>query len=220
MSTAGNFFTSSIGRKWIMAVTGVVLVLYAVGHMAGNLQVFLGREALNEYGAYLHELGHGGALWVARAVLLAAVGLHIWSAVTLARENRAARPVGYRQLQHKSSDYASRTMMWSGPLLAMFVVYHILHLTTGQAHENYIRGDVYHNVIVGFSDPLVTGFYILSMLALGFHMYHGIWSMLQTMGVSHPHYDRFRRPAAVLITLIVAGGNILIPLAVLTGMVG
>lgn len=219
MSAPGSFITSSVGRKWIMAVTGLILFGFVIIHMIGNLQIFLGPEAMNHYGEWLREIGHGAGLWVARGVLLASVLLHIWAAVSLARENQQARPVGYRRLNYRSSDYASRTMIWSGPLLALFIVYHLLHLTTGQVHPNFIAGDVYHNFIVGFSDPLVTGFYVLAMLALGLHLYHGAWSMLQTMGLSHPHFDRFRRPFAVVFTLVVVGGNIVMPLAVLAGMV-
>lgn len=219
MSAPGSFITSSVGRKWIMAVTGLILFGFVIVHMIGNLQIFLGPEAMNGYGEWLREIGHGSGLWIARGVLLASVLLHIWAAVSLARENREARPVGYRRLHHRSSDYASRTMIWSGPLLALFIVYHLLHLTTGQAHPDFIAGDVYHNFIVGFSNPLVTGFYVVSMIALGFHLYHGAWSMLQSMGLSHPHYDRFRRPFAISFTLVVVGGNIVMPLAVLAGMV-
>ena len=134
-----------------MALTGLVLTLFVVGHMLGNLQVYLGPKAFNAYGVFLREVGHGFGLWAARAALLLTVGLHIWVAVSLTRENLAARPVGYRQVQRRKSTYASRTMMWSGPILALFVVYHLLHFTTGTAHQSFIEGDVYHNVITGFS---------------------------------------------------------------------
>ena len=136
-------------------------------------------------------------------LLLLAVGLHIWAAVTLARENRAARPVGYRRLQHQSSDYASRTMVWSGPLLALFVIYRLLHLTTGQAHENYIPGDVYHNVVNSFRVWPIAAVYAVANAALGFHVYHGAWSLLQTLGINHPRYNDLMRSVAVAIGLIV-----------------
>ena len=219
MTSAVLYIESSVGRKLVMAVTGIVLFGFVVGHMIGNLQVYLGPAALNHYGEVLRELGHGGAIWVVRAVLLTAVGLHVWAAVTLALENRAARPERYRRLRYAASDYASRTMIWSGPLLAAFVVYHLLHLTVGSVHHSFVPGDVYHNVVAGFRVWPVAAFYIACMLALGLHMYHGVWSMLQTLGLEHPRYNAWRRVVAAFFTLVVVIGNISIPVAVLTGVV-
>ena len=219
MTSAVLYLESSVGRKLVMAVTGIVLFGFVVGHMIGNLQVYLGPAALNHYGEVLRELGHGGAIWVVRAVLLTAVGLHVWAAVTLALENRAARPERYRRLRYAASDYASRTMIWSGPLLAAFVVYHLLHLTVGSVHHSFVPGDVYHNVVAGFRVWPVAAFYIACMLALGLHMYHGVWSMLQTLGLEHPRYNAWRRVVAAFFTLVVVIGNISIPVAVLTGVV-
>lgn len=219
MTSAVLYLESSVGRKLVMAVTGIVLFGFVVGHMIGNLQVYLGPAALNHYAELLRELGHGGMIWIVRAVLLAAVGLHVWAAVTLALENRAARPERYRRLRYEASDYASRTMIWSGPLLAAFVVYHLLHLTVGSVHHDFVAGDVYHNVVAGFRVWPVAAFYIACMLALGLHMYHGVWSMLQTLGLEHPRYNAWRRAAAAFFTLIVVIGNVSIPVAVLTGVV-
>lgn len=219
MKRAGTLLSSSIGRKWIMAVTGLVLFGFVLGHMTGNLLVYLGPEALNEYGEFLREFLHGAGLWAARAALLAAVALHIWAAISLSLENAAARPVGYRRVRHESSTYASRTMIWGGPILALFIVYHLLHFTTGQAHPSFVHGDVYHNVIVGFSSPVVVGVYVVAMLALGLHLYHGVWSMLQTMGLSHPRYDAMRKTAAAAFAAVVVAGNVSMPVAVLTGIV-
>ncbi len=219
MTSAVLTFESSVGRKLVMALTGILLFGFVLGHMIGNLQIYLGPEAINHYGEFLRELGHGGAIWVARLVLLAAVGLHIWAAITLALENRAARPQRYRRLGYEASDYASRTMIWSGPLLAIFVVYHLLHFTIGSVHHDFIPGDVYHNVIAGFRVWPVSVFYIVCMLALGFHMVHGLWSMLQTIGFSHPRYNAWRRTFAVIFTLVVVVGNISIPVSVLTGVI-
>jgi succinate dehydrogenase / fumarate reductase cytochrome b subunit len=210
---------STIGRKAVMAATGVILVAFVVGHMLGNLQVYLGAAALDAYGALLRELLHGTGLWIVRAVLLVAVGGHIWAAWSLTRSGWKARPVGYRRTEHRESTYASRTMRWSGPILALFVVYHLLHLTIGSAHPSFEEGRVYHNVVAGFSVWPVSAFYILAMLALGLHMYHGLWSLTQTFGLAHPRYDRLRRGAAAAITLVVVAGNISIPVAVLTGLV-
>ena len=219
MTSAVLYVESSVGRKLVMAVTGIVLFGFVVGHMVGNLQIYLGPEVLNHYGEFLRELGHGGAIWAVRGVLLAAVALHVWAAVTLALENRAARPRRYRRLAYATSDYASRTMIWSGPLLAAFIVYHLLHFTVGSVHHDFVAGDVYHNVVSGFRVWPVAGFYIACMLALGLHMYHGVWSMLQTPGLEHPRYNAWRRAAAAFFTLIVVIGNISIPVAVLTGVV-
>ena len=210
---------SSIGKKIIMAATGIILVVFVVGHMTGNLLIFMGEEALNEYGEFLHEFLHGQGIWIARIGLLTAVVLHIWAAVSLANANRTARPQGYRKSQHLASDYASRTMIWSGPILALFIIYHLLHFTTGQAHSEFIYGDVYHNVVTAFQNVAVSGFYILAMLALGLHMRHGIWSMIQTLGGNHPRYNPWFRGIATVLTAIVVLGNISIPVAVLTGFV-
>ena len=216
---AETLLSSTIGRKAVMAITGVILVVFVIGHMLGNLQVYLGPAALDAYGALLRELLHGTGLWIVRAALLLAVGLHIWDAWSLTRAGWKARPVGYRRMQHQASTYASRTMRWSGPILALFVIYHLLHLTVGSAHPSFEEERVYHNVVAGFSVWPASAFYVLAMLALGVHMYHGIWSMTQTVGWSHPRYDRWRRALATSITLAVVAGNISIPVAVLIGLV-
>lgn len=221
-STAGRaeaFLCSTIGRKLVMAITGVILIGFVIGHMLGNLQIYLGPAALDAYGEFLEEFLHGAGIWIARAGLLVTVLLHIWAAWSLSRTSLQARPVGYRETEHRDSTYASRTMRWSGPILLLFVIYHILHLTLGNVHPSFEEGHVYHNVIAGFSVWPVSLFYILAMLALGLHMYHGVWSMTQTLGLSHPRYNRLRRAGAALVTAVVVGGNISIPVAVLTGLV-
>lgn len=213
----GSFLGSTVGKKVAMAATGFVLFGYVVGHMSGNLLVFAGPEALNKYGAFLHEVGHGLGIWLARAGLLASVVIHVWAAASLTIESRAARPVAYRVWTPRESSYASRTMRWSGVIVGLFVVYHLLHFTTGTVHGSFVPGDVYHNVIAGFRVWPVSAFYILAMLALGLHLFHGVWSMLQTLGLSHPRYDRLRVLAAGLFTAAVVVGNISIPVAVLAG---
>lgn len=210
---------SSVGKKVVMAVTGLILFGYVIAHMSGNLLAYLGPEALNAYAVWLRELVHGAGLWIARAVLLLAVVLHIWSATAITVENLKARPVGYRTARHDRSTYASRTMVWSGPILALFVVYHILHLTTGTVHPDFREGDVYHNFVAGFRVVPVSAFYIVAMLALGYHLYHGVWSMLQTLGLAHPRYDRLRAAFAGLFTGVVVVGNISFPVAVLLGVI-
>lgn len=219
MKRAGTLFSSSIGRKWIVAVTGLLLFGYVLMHLIGNLLVYLGPVALNEYGLFLRELLHGAGLWIARAVLLTAVGLHIWATIGLSLENASARAVDYRRTHYEAATYASRTMIWGGLTIALFVVYHILHFTTGQAHPDFVHGDIYHNVIVGFSNPVVVFVYVVAMLALGVHLYHGAWSMLQTMGLDHPRWDGTRKRAAATFAVVIVAGNVSMPIAVLTGLV-
>jgi len=218
LQRAAAFFGTTVGKKAIMAVTGVVLVGFVIGHMVGNLQVFLGPEAMNDYAVSLRELLHGTGLWIARTGLLAAAVLHVWAATSLTLTSRSARPVGYRELQHRESTYASRTMRWSGPILLLFVVYHILHLTFGTVHPSFVEGDVYHNFVAGFRSVPVSLVYIAAMLALGLHLYHGTWSMLQSLGLSHPRYNHLRRGLSTLVTVVVVVGNISFPVAVLTGL--
>lgn len=216
---AATFLSSTIGKKVVMAATGAILFGFVIGHMLGNLQVYLGPKALNAYAVFLREFLHGGGIWIARAGLLVAVGLHIWAATSLTLENWTARPVGYRRWKARESSYASRTMVWSGPILALFIVYHLMHFTFGNVHPNFIEGDVYRNVVVGFSVWPVSAFYILAQLALGLHLNHGIWSMMQTVGLSHPRYNPLRVALSALLTGAVLLGNISIPVAVMAGLI-
>jgi succinate dehydrogenase / fumarate reductase cytochrome b subunit len=220
MQKVGTFFGSTVGKKVVMGATGVVLFGFVLGHMVGNLQLYMGAEALNAYSELLHEFLHGMGIWLARGTLLAAVGLHIWAATSLTLASLAARPVGYRETERRESTYASRTMRWSGPLLLLFIVYHLLHLTTGTVHGSFVPGDVYHNVVAGFRIWPVSAFYIAAMVALGFHLWHGVWSMLQSLGLSHPRWNPFRRAFATIFTVVVIAANISFPIAVLTGLVG
>ena len=219
MSQARGFVGSTIGRKVIMAVTGAILFGFVLAHMLGNLQVYLGPEAMNNYGIFLRHFLHGTGIWVARAILLAAVVLHIWSATSLTLTSRRARPEGYRKEKWKESTYASRTMRWGGVILLLFIIYHLLHFTTGTLHQSFIEGDVYHNFVAGFRNVWVSAFYIFAMLALGLHLRHGLWSMCQTLGVSHPRYIRMAHVGAWIFAAIVVIGNISFPLAVLAGIV-
>jgi succinate dehydrogenase / fumarate reductase cytochrome b subunit len=219
MQRSLTFFGSSIGKKVVMAATGLVLYGFVIGHMVGNLQIYLGPKAINDYAEFLQHFLHGQGIWIARASLLVAVGLHVWAAVTLTLANWSARPVGYRDWQASESTYASRTMIWSGPILASFIVYHLAHFTLGTAHPEFVKGDVFRNVVVGFQNPFASAFYVLAMLALGLHMYHGFWSMLHTLGLSHPRWNPVRRTASLVLAGFVVLGNASIPLAVLAGLV-
>ncbi len=225
MQTGAGFFGSSIGKKIVMAVTGIMLVGFVVAHMVGNLQLYLpfhgGERALDEYGRFLRTILHGSGIWIARGGLVVAVLLHIWAAIGLTRMNNAARPVGYRQQQHKSSTFSSRWMRFSGIVIAAFVIVHLLNLTTGQWHPGgaFEHGMVFHNVVSLFQVPWVSGFYILAMLCLASHLSHGIWSMLQTLGLSHPRYNGLRNTLAYGLTTVVIAANISFPVAILTGMI-
>ena len=213
----GRFTNSTVGLKLIMAVTGVVLSGFVLGHMAGNLKVFEGAEALNAYGRLLRfEMAF---LWGARLTLLTAVALHIFAYLKLTRDSLAARPVGYRKTSYRESSYASRTMRISGPLLLGFIIFHLLHLTTGTVHPSYEEGDVYHNVVSGLRAAPVAVFYLLAMTALGFHLWHGIWSLFQTLGAGQPRYNSLGRHVATVFTLVVVLGFSAVPLAVLARIV-
>jgi succinate dehydrogenase / fumarate reductase cytochrome b subunit len=219
MNWALSFLRSSIGLKLVMAVSGVILFGFVLVHMLGNLQVYLGPTLLDEYGRTLRSLGHGGLLWVARGGLLLAAIAHVWSAYCLTRLNQKARPQGYRERVNLESTLASRTMRWSGVVVLVFVVYHLLHFTIGTVHPDFIEGAVNHNFVTGLRVVWVAVFYMVATLLLGLHLYHGVWSMLQTVGLSHPRYDRLRKQAAAVFAVVVTVGNLSFPIAVLTGVV-
>jgi succinate dehydrogenase / fumarate reductase, cytochrome b subunit len=213
-----TFLNTTVGKKVVMAVTGLILFGFVIVHMLGNLQVYMGAEAINAYGVTLHTLLHGAGIWLFRAVLLGAVLLHIWAMAGLTLANRRAREVGYREWRARESTYASRTMRWSGVFLLAFIIFHLLHFTTGDVHPDFIPGDVYHNVITGFQVVPVAILYILATLVLGLHLFHGAWSMLQTLGLNHPHYNRLRNAVCVGLAGLVVIGNLSFPVAVLTGL--
>jgi len=152
-------------------------------------------------------------------VLLFCVAVHIVAAVQVWLRNRSARPVRYRVFKPPAVDYAARTMVWSGPIIALFIIFHLLDLTVGSANPSFIRGDVYHNVIASFSQPVVALVYVAANLLLAFHLYHGLWSLFQTIGWDHSRFGFVRRAAAVFFAVLIGAGNISIPLAVLTGVV-
>jgi succinate dehydrogenase / fumarate reductase cytochrome b subunit len=225
MRGAAMFFGTSIGQKIQMAVTGVILFLWLVGHMAGNLKAFQGPEKFNHYAEFLREMGapvlpYGTALWSVRIVILLSVLVHIWAAVRLTLMSRAARPEAYRHgLASDASTYASRTMRWGGVIILLYVIYHLLHLTFGSAHPSFVPGDAYHNVVVGFSTWPVSVAYIVATLALGLHVYHGLWSSTQTLGANHPRFNRYRRATSAAVALVITAGFITVPVAVLAGAI-
>ncbi|MEZ4411892.1 MAG: succinate dehydrogenase cytochrome b subunit [Gemmatimonadales bacterium] len=218
MSTPLGFARSTVGRKVIMALTGLLLVGFVTGHVAGNLLVFKGPGTLNAYGALLKS--SAVVLWTVRLVLLTAVGLHVWAALTLIRLNQVSRPVAYAKQVPQASTLAARLMRAGGILLLVFIVFHLLHFTTGTIHPGYTfsETDVYSNVVSSFQVPWVALFYILAMVALLAHLSHGIWSFFQTMGWNHPRFNTARRVFATVLALIVSLGFIAIPSAILGGM--
>lgn len=219
MNSARAFLASTIGKKVVMAVTGLVLAGFVLGHMSGNMLIYLGPEALDAYAVFLREFLHGAGLWIARAVLFGCAVLHVWAAVSLTRADRAARPVGYREWTASKSTFASRMMRWSGVVILLFIVYHLLDLTIGAVNPGFEEGRVYRNVVASFQVVPVALFYVVAMLLLWGHLRHGVWSLLRTLGMSHPRYDAMaHRVAAGLATLVVAG-NVSFPLAVLLGVV-
>lgn len=223
MRRVETLYRSSVGKKVAMAVTGVFVVGWLAAHMTGNLKAFLGAEALNHYAEWLKEMGapvlpHGTGLWGTRILLLAAIAIHITAALQLWAASRAARPEGYRKEQALTFTFASRTMRWGGVFLLVYLVYHIFHMTVGSAHSDFVAGDVYHNVVSAFQNPVVFGVYALAMVFLGLHLYHGVWSLFQTLGLSHPRFNRFRRPLSAFTALFIAGGFLLVPVAVITGI--
>ena len=214
-----RFYQAAIGKKVMMAVTGVVLFGYLVGHLAGNMQVYLGQERMDNYAAFLHATPV--LLWPVRALLLVSVVLHIVASIQLTRLKQEARPTGYVKKEAIASSYASRTMMWSGPIILVFVIYHILDLTTGAAGTTQFRDlRAYENLIYSFRRIPVSAFYIFAMVLLGMHLYHGLWSMVQSVGFSHPRYTPAIKRAAAWVSILLVAGFISIPIAVLTGLVG
>jgi succinate dehydrogenase / fumarate reductase cytochrome b subunit len=218
---------TSIGKKAVMAVTGVVLTAFVVVHMLGNLKIFQGEAKFDQYAVWLREVGgplfgHGQLLWLARLVLLVATVLHVVAAVELTRMSRAARPVGYARREPIASTYASRTMRWGGAIITLFVIYHLLHFTAGVVGfgpGQFRPQSVYRNVVLGFSVWYVSAFYIAAMVALGLHMYHGVWSTFQTLGLNSKQSEGLYRGLATVSALAVVLGNVSVPLAVLAGLV-
>lgn len=226
MERGKTLWRTTIGLKITMALSGIVWVGFVIGHMLGNLKVYQGAEAFNHYAEGLRVfgdpfLGHGQALWVARIVLIVALALHVWSAWRLARRSRAAREVGYRKREAIEFSRASRTMRWGGVAVLAFLVYHILHLTLGTVHPDFVPGDAYHNFVAGFQSLPVAGVYGVAMIALGLHLYHGVWSAFQTLGAGdgEQHEQGWHRGLAGVVALVVALGNLSFPVAVLTGIV-
>lgn len=205
-----------------MAGTGIVLLGFVVGHLAGNLLIFVGPEALDAYSAFLKS--QGGILWGARFVLLASLIVHMRAAVLLTMRNMDARPIPYDQEKTLETSYAAQTMIYGGFIIFAYVIFHILHLTLGIAGPSSTTGanfephTVYHNVVMGFRDWRISAIYIVANIALAIHLYHGAWSLLQTLGVNHPEFNNLRKVGSALFGIVIGAGFISIPICVMAGV--
>ena len=228
-----GFYRSAVGKKWVMALTGIGIIFFVLAHMVGNWKIFLpdvaGVPDIDIYAEALRELlvpflpAHV-ALWILRTGLIVAFLLHIHAAYALTLMNSRARPEPYQGPRtYVAASYASRTMRWSGVIFAAFLLFHLADLTWGiqpMAPETWARGEVYANFIATFTRAPVTAFYVIAMVLLGLHLYHGAWSMFQSLGINHPRFNAVRRYFAIGLAVLVTVGNAIMPLAVYFGFVG
>lgn len=225
MTNIAAFHRSSVGRKLIVAVTGVILILFVIGHLLGNLQIFLGPDWINGYAEHLHNLGP--LLWIIRAFLLLTVVVHIYYTIRLAIENRQARPIGYRRRESVKATLASRTMVMSGLIVLVFIIYHLLHFTFRTTDPRFPtlpndplgHYDVYSMMVLGFQSPLVSGFYILGMFLLALHLSHGSSSFFQSLGLNNQRLTPRLALAGRIFAWLLFVGYSSIPMAVLLGWV-
>lgn len=219
-----NLYQSDVGKKWIMALTGVMLLGFVVAHMIGNLHLYEGPTDTYEYAELLRDLGgdlvpRTWILWALRIGLIGAFGLHIHSAYYLSRKSLSATRLYEGGRKYISANYASRTMRWTGPIIALYVLYHLADLTWGHLNPDYIRGDPYHNVVASLSNTPVAVLYIIANLALAFHIYHGAWSIFQSLGINSPRFNPLRKGFAAGVSLLILVGNLSFPIFVQTGLI-
>ena len=218
MSESLSFYGSSVGKKILMAVTGMILFFFVLFHMAGNLQIFIGQVELDRYSHFLHSVPE--ILWLVRIAVIFSFLVHIVAAVQVWLQSRRARPIKYKVRANLATDVAARTMVWTGPIILLFVIYHLLHLTYGAIYPHlFEEGQVYHNLVVSFQLWPIAIVYIIANIGLGFHLYHGLWSLTQTLGWTHPRFDSCRRVVAAVVGIGLAVANISIPVSILAGWV-
>lgn len=228
MLPAKALFRSTLWKKTMVAVTGLALFGFLVTHVAGNLKVFQGEEKFNHYAEFLREIGapvfpHEGVLWIARLVLLAAAGIHVTYALQLAAASREARGSDYQHELKAHGDKGSRYMVITGGLLGAFIVFHILHFTTGHLHHDFQPGEAYANLVTAFQGWrfwIVGLIYLGAMGVLAVHLKHGLWSLFQTLGWNHPRYNPMRLKFAIGAAVLIAGAFALVPLAAFVGAIG
>jgi succinate dehydrogenase / fumarate reductase cytochrome b subunit len=216
--------TSSVFKKIVMAVTGIIMVLFLIAHMIGNLHVFQGAESFNDYSEWLRRFGEPALpprtfLTALEIVLLASVLLHIWSAAALWRQARRARPERYVTKKSVAQTYASRTMRWGGVIIAGFIVYHILDLTFGVANPDGTDSTPYDRLVASFQNPIATAVYVVTLILLGMHLRHGIWSATQTLGQSNRRRERTVNAGATAFAVLLIAGYLVVPAAVVLGLV-
>lgn len=224
MAAVLTFTRTTIGKKMLMAVSGAIGYGFVIAHMAGNFHAFEGREEFNAYAEGLRTIGqpfvpHTGLLWVVRIVLLVAVITHVWMAIDLSRRDLASRPVKYAKKDTVQSSFATKTLRYGGTAIFLFLVYHLMHLTLGNAHSNFIPNDPYHNLVSGFQNPISVAVYLVAMAALGMHLYHGVWSMFQSLGLNSRRTDLFFRRLAQASGILLFIGFSIVPISVLLGIV-
>lgn len=219
-----EFYRSAVGKKWVMAVTGLIGIGFVLGHAFGNIKVYFGGDDMNHYGEFLRELLHPllprtWFLWIMRFTLIGAVLLHLHAAYSLTRMNHRARPDNYAGgRDYVAANFASRTMRWSGIIVLAFIAWHLLDLTAGTTNGDFVRGDPYNNMIASFDRPVISLFYVVANVLLGIHLFHGVWSMFQSLGVNSPRFNNWRKRIAQGIAGAIVLTNISFPLAVTFGI--
>jgi succinate dehydrogenase / fumarate reductase cytochrome b subunit len=226
----GSYLTellrTSVGKKYVMATTGIIWMGFVAAHAFGNTKMYFGEEDYNHYAEFLRDLlypllPHTWALWILRIVLAAALLLHVVSALLLTRQNAMARPVRYQAPRdYVAASFASRTMRWTGIIVFLFILWHLADLTWGWANPDFVRGEAYANVVASFERVPVAILYIAANVALGIHLFHGAWSLFQSMGWNNPRFNAYRRPFAVGFATLLVVVNVSFPVAVLAGVVG
>ena len=221
-----EFYRSAVGKKWVMALTGIMLMGFVFVHMVGNLKVFLGAEHLNDYGEWLRSilvpfLPRTVFLWIMRVGLILAFAFHIHAAASLTLMNRRARAEGgyLSPRDYQAANAASRSMRLTGIVIGLYVIFHLFDLSWGQANPDFVRGDVYRNLVASLDRPVVALIYIVANLALGIYLFHGSWSLFQSLGLNNPRWNSWRRGFAVAFAAVVTVGNLSIPIAVQTGII-
>jgi succinate dehydrogenase cytochrome b subunit len=223
--TATPVTRSSVFKKQVMAITGALLFLFVVAHAVGNLKFFFGAEQFDHYSHWLRSIltplmPHGWYLWLQRGGLTIAVLVHMWAATSLTIQSRRARPVRYEHTTNVQATYASRTMRWGGIIILLFVIFHILDLSGGQVNPGFVRGEVFRNTVASLDRPVVAAFYILAVGAVCLHLFHGVWSALQTLGAKKPELDRRLRLFSQGIALFVFACFVSLPISILLGYRG